>query len=66
MLQSCKNLRFSLEAPEKFRIGKTGLDDLERDCTPGLLLFRFVHGAHAAFANQPDDPVTPNGLRQPA
>ena len=64
MLQPAERLRFLLEPAQQFRAGKPGLDDFQRDGAAGLVLFRLVDGAHAAFADQAQDAIAPDRLRQ--
>ena len=58
MLQSAERLRFLLEPAKQFGTGQAGLDDFQGHSPPGLILFGFIDGAHAAFADQPENPVT--------
>src|SRR6185295_13258134 len=63
MLQSAKRLGFLFKAAQQFRSRHTGLDNLECDGAAGLALFGFIDGAHSAFANQPENPVSTNDRR---
>jgi hypothetical protein len=52
MLQAAKRLRL--------RACQARLDDFQRDGSAGLILLRFVNGAHSAFADETRDLVAPN------
>lgn len=60
MMQPSQNLRLLLEAPNQIAARPAGSDDLERDQPTRLLLFGFIHGAHAAFAEKTQDAISAN------
>ena len=64
MLEAAERLGFLLEAAKKFRAGPGGLDDLQRDSAPRLILLGLIHGPHPAFTQKADDPVTPDAWRE--
>jgi hypothetical protein len=60
MMEPSQNLRLLLEAPDQIAAGPAGSDDLESDQPARLLLFGFIHGAHAAFAEKTQDAISAN------
>jgi hypothetical protein len=57
MLQTTQRLRLLLEAPQQIGAGPGGLNHLQRDTAPRLILLRLVHGAHAALAQKADNAI---------
>src|SRR5262249_55215852 len=64
MLQTTEGLRFLLEAAQEFGVGQPGLEDLERNGAPRMILFRLVDRAHAPFADDADDAIAGNRRRE--
>ncbi len=61
-MQATEDLRLVLEALRARGGRETGVQDLERDRAPRILLLRLVHDAHAAFAEQIEDAVAADAL----
>ena len=61
MLEKSEDFGFEVEAFEGGRGKVAGTNDLEGDDAVGLLLDGFVDRAHAAFADEADDDVGPDG-----
>ena len=63
MLQPAKRLRLLLEPAQHLGAGPGGLNHLERDSAPRLVLLGLVDRAHPALAQQAHDAVTPDAGR---
>ena len=59
MVEAAERLGFVLEAPEQLAAGEAGPDHFKSYRAARLVLLGLVHGAHAAFTQQADDPVAP-------
>ena len=64
MLQPGQRLRFLPEPPQPLGSRQAEPDHFERHYPPRLLLLGFVHRAHAAFAQQPQDAIPSNRWRK--
>ena len=57
MLESRKRLGLLFKAANELGCGETVFEDLQRDDPARLNLFRLINGTHAAFSDQPKNPV---------
>jgi hypothetical protein len=64
VLQPAKRLRFLLEPPQHLGAGSAGFDDLKCHPAAGLFLFGLIYHPHAAFTQEPQNPIPANGGRQ--